>query len=108
MALGLVSVKVSGVVPPTGIEGAPNALLIVGGMIATTTTVAVAGFRLGGASVEVSVELVFTFTPAVRPVTLKVKLQELLARSVPEMKVNNVVVELVENALQLETGVPKT
>src|SRR5436305_3173201 len=68
---GLLMVKVTVVVPFSGMLPAPNALLIVAG--ATTVTVAVAGV-LAPASVELTVTLLF-LVPAVVPCTFTVNAQ---------------------------------
>src|SRR5215831_4114589 len=71
--LGLVTVKVSEVVPPNGIVLAPNDLVIDGG--ATTVIDAVAGVVPGPDSFELTLPLVLFFTPAVAPVTVTLTVQ---------------------------------
>ena len=85
VAFGLVMVMVKVVTPFSGITATPNALLIVGGM--ATITVAVAGFKLWGASVVVRRELVFTFTPTVVPRITYVRVQVPFAGMVPPVTV---------------------
>ena len=74
--LGFVNVNVSVVVAPCGIDGAPNALVSVGGAstgAAITVTDAVAGTLVPN-SVAATVTELF-LTPAVVPVTFTVRLQ---------------------------------
>jgi hypothetical protein len=78
-------VKLSEVVPPSGMLAAPNNLLMAGG--ATTVMEAVAVFPVPP-SVDVTVTELF-FTPAVVPVTLTVSVQEPLAASVPADKLTD-------------------
>src|SRR5947209_16912599 len=80
--LGLLMVKVTVVVPFSGMLPAPSALLIVGG--ATTVTVAVAGV-LASASVELTVTLLF-LSPAVVPCTFTDTVHEALAATVPPLR----------------------
>src|SRR5436305_3807137 len=79
---GLLMVKVTVVVPFSGMLPAPSALLIVGG--ATTVTVAVAGV-LAPASVELTVTLLF-LSPAVVPCTFRDTVHEALAATVPPLR----------------------
>ncbi|HKV41953.1 MAG TPA: hypothetical protein VJX67_22305 [Blastocatellia bacterium] len=74
--LGFVMVKLRLVVPLSGIFGAPNALLIVGG--ASTVIVAVLLAEPVPPLVELTAPAVLFFTPAVAPVTVTVTTQLLL------------------------------
>src|SRR5215467_7448751 len=92
---GLLMVKVTVVVPLSGILAAPNALLMVGG--ATTVTVALAVLPL-----PPSVELTCTellLSPAVVPCTFTETAHEALAASVPPDR-------LTELAPAVAVGVP--
>src|SRR5437867_3754524 len=75
-AFGLVSVKVSVVVPFSKTLELPNALLMVGA--ATTVIIAVAMFPVPP-FVEVTLPVVFVFTPTVVPVTVTLNVQVPLA-----------------------------
>ena len=86
VALGLLIVIASVVTPFRGITLTPNVLLMVGGR--ATTTVAVAGLTLVGASFVVSVELVFTLMPGLVPITLIEYRQLAFAGMVPEVIVS--------------------
>src|SRR5215831_20075099 len=71
--LGLVIVKLSEVLPPSGIVLAPNALVIDGG--ATTVIGAMLLVVPGPDSFELTLPVVLFFTPAVDPVTVTLKVQ---------------------------------
>jgi hypothetical protein len=77
---GLVTVTVKLVVPPTGIDVAPNALVTVGGP--TIVMVACAVFPVPN-SVDVTASDVLVQTPAVCPNTLNVNWHDELADTVP-------------------------
>src|SRR5215472_13387712 len=79
---GLLMVKVTVVVPFSGMLAAPKAFAIVGG--ATTVIVAVAG-ALAPPSVELTVTLLI-LSPAVVPVTFTETAQEALDATVPPEK----------------------
>jgi hypothetical protein len=74
-AAGFVIVNVSEVVPLSGIFAAPNALAIVGGVTTLTLADAVPPVP---PSVDVTFPVVLFFVPAVVPVTLTAKVQEVL------------------------------
>src|SRR5215470_18305804 len=81
---GFIIVKVSVVVPPTGMVEAPNPLLIEGGP--TTVMLAEAVLPVPPL-VEVTLPLRLFLTPAAVPVTLTLIVQVLLAGMVPPLKV---------------------
>src|SRR5215469_15568409 len=70
---GLLIVKLSIDVPPSGIVAASKFFIIDGG--ATTVIDAVAGVVPGPDSLELTLPLVLFFTPAVEPVTFTLKVQ---------------------------------
>ena len=70
--LGLLTVNCSIVVPLSGTVAAPNTLEIVGG----ATTVMVPDAPAPGPASDSTPEVVFVFTPAVRPVTSTLSVQE--------------------------------
>jgi hypothetical protein len=80
-AAGLVMVNVTVVVPFSGIEAAPKALLMAGG--ATIFNVAALLAVPVPPSVEVIAPVVFTASPAAVPVTLTVRVQDALCATVP-------------------------
>jgi hypothetical protein len=80
LVLGLVSVNVRLVVPPTGIPAAPNPLVIVGG--AATVTVAVLLVPPVPPLVDETVPVVLFLTPEVVPVTVTLNVQVPLAATV--------------------------
>ena len=81
VALGLLMVTVSEVVPPTGIEAAPNATVTVGEMVELTVIVALAELPVPPL-VEVTVDVELVFMPTVEPVTLTENVHDPLAASV--------------------------
>jgi len=85
VGFGLVNVKVSVVVPPTGTTEAPKALLIVGG--ANTVIVAVLLVVPGPPFVDVTAPVVLFLTPAVVPVTVTENMHVPLAAIVAPVSV---------------------
>jgi hypothetical protein len=83
LAAGLVMVKVSVETPPGAIADGLNALAIDGGPSTWMVAVAVAPVP---PSLEVTLLVVFTFTPAAVPVTFTLNVQEPLAASVPPLR----------------------
>ena len=83
-AFGLVMVKVSEVVPFSGIADAPNALLMVGGEATVMLAEAVLPVP---PLVEVTLPVVLFLTPLVAPVTVTLNWQLLLVAMVPPVKV---------------------
>src|SRR5581483_7488119 len=79
LAAGLVTVKLRVVVPPSGTDGAPKALVIIGG--ATTGILAVAVFPAPLSS-AVTAPVVFVCWPAAVPVTFTPNVHESVAGSV--------------------------
>jgi len=82
--LGLVMVNVMVDVPPTEVLVGEKALLMLGG--ATTVTLAVLLLAPVPPSVELTAPVVLVFNPALVPVTLTITLQELLAASLPPLR----------------------
>jgi hypothetical protein len=83
MVFGLLMVNVKLVLAFSGIEAAPNALLMVGGL--ATVRLAEAVLPLPPLA-EVTAPVVLFFTPEVVPVTFTVTLHELLTATVPPLK----------------------
>jgi len=94
-AFGFVIVKVSVVVPATGIVAAPNAFVIVGG--ASTVSVAVFEVVPVPPFVEETFPVVLFFTPAVAPVTVTLKVQFPPAAIVPPVNAITPVPAVVVN-----------
>jgi hypothetical protein len=86
VALGLLMVTVSEVVPPTGIEAAPNATVTVGGIKELTVMVAVAVFPVPPL-VEVTADVVLVFVPAVVALTLNAIVHDTPAATDPPVSV---------------------
>jgi hypothetical protein len=80
---GLVTVKVSVVLPPLAIVAAPNALLMVGG--AYTLMLAVAAVPLGAFAL-VTAPVLLVLLPAAAPSTCTVYVHVVLAGTVPTVK----------------------
>jgi hypothetical protein len=80
VAFGFVMVKVTLVVPPSGIVAAPNALVT---CVGDSTVIVAVAVPPGPLSVEVTLPVVLTFTPDVVPRMMTLNVHEPLAASVP-------------------------
>jgi hypothetical protein len=101
-ALGLVTVSVSEVVPPTGIDTAPKALEMLGGKAVFTVSVAVAAAP-GGASLDVTVDVVLTLVPAVVAVNKVIVIEQLPFAGIVALVTVRLVPEKLLVAKQLST-----
>lgn len=95
---GFVMVKVRLVLPPSGMDAAPNALLIVAGAATVTEADALPPVP---PSVDVMSPDTLFFTPAVAPVTWKISMQLELAASVSPLKLTTPGLRATVEAVQV-------